>query len=157
MRYRIGGPIGPPTTRVRWVGTGMAVVVATVAVAGLLACGGLPSPLSHSTAFVLDGAVYLLGGYIDNRLGAQVWRFDPRAGATTDAGVTLTAPRSDAAAVVINGVGYLVGGQGPDKQPVAAVTLVRPRRERWGPAARVRGSRSALFAGRIGQLHTGHA
>jgi hypothetical protein len=117
----------------------------------------LPSPLSHSTAIVLDGAVYLLGGYVDNRLGAQVWRFDPRVRATTDAGVTLTAPRSDAAAVVIDGVGYLVGGQGPDKQPVAAVTLVRPRSERRGPTARVRGGRSALFAGRIGRLHTVHA
>ncbi|MFA5883858.1 MAG: hypothetical protein WDA60_08410 [Acidimicrobiia bacterium] len=87
----------------------------------------LPAPLSHSTAVVLDDVVYLLGGYVNNRLGGQVWRFDPRAVTTADAGVALPAPLSDSAAVVIDGVGYLVGGQGTDKKPVTTVTLVKPR------------------------------
>ena len=87
----------------------------------------LPGPLSHATGLVLGDAVYLFGGYVDNHLGAQVWRFDPKTLTTTDAGVTLPAPLSDSAAVAIAGVGYLVGGQGADKKSVATVTEVHSR------------------------------
>ena len=87
----------------------------------------LPATLSHATGMVLDNVVYLLGGYVNNRLGPQVWKFDPRALTTADAGVALPAPLSDSAAVVVDGVGYLVGGQGTDKKPVTTVTLVKPR------------------------------
>jgi hypothetical protein len=87
----------------------------------------LTGPLSHATAVQLGDAVFLAGGYVNNKLGTQVWRFDPKAGATSDAGVTLPAPLSDAAAAVVNGVGYLVGGQGTDKKSVATVTVFRLR------------------------------
>jgi len=87
----------------------------------------LPGPLSHSTGLVLDDVVYLLGGYVGNRLGAQVWAFDPRVLTTTDTGLALPAPLSDSAAVVVGGVGYLVGGQGSDKKSVPTVTLVKLR------------------------------
>ena len=87
----------------------------------------LPATLSHATGMVLDNVVYLLGGYVNNHLGPQVWKFDPRALTTADAGVALPAPLSDSAAVVVDGVGYLVGGQGTDKKPVTTVTLVKPR------------------------------
>ena len=36
----------------------------------------LPGPLSHSTAVALAGQVFLAGGYVDNHVGAQVWRFE---------------------------------------------------------------------------------
>jgi hypothetical protein len=87
----------------------------------------LPGPLSHSTGLVLGDAVYLLGGYVANRLGTQVWRFDPKSLTTADTGAALPAPLSDSAALVVDGVGYLVGGQGSDKKSVATVTLVRSR------------------------------
>jgi len=76
---------------------------------------------------VSDNAVSLTGGYAKNRLGGQVGRLDRRTLATADAGVALPAPLSDSAAVVIDGVGYVVGGQGTDKKSVATVTLVKPR------------------------------
>jgi len=86
----------------------------------------LPAPLSHASAVVLRGQIYLLGGYVDNtRLSDQILRFDPAAGTTTAAG-TLPAPVSDAAAVVIDGRGYLVGGQGADRTPRATITVITP-------------------------------
>ena len=85
----------------------------------------LPTSLSHASAVVLAGKVYLLGGYVSNtQLSNQVLRFDPATGVTTSVGA-LPAPLSDGAAVVIGKQGYLVGGQGADREPVATVTKIR--------------------------------
>jgi hypothetical protein len=87
----------------------------------------LPASLSHASAVVLGGHVYVLGGYVDNTtLSGQILRFDPTTGASTVVG-TLPAPVSDAAAVVLRGRGYLVGGQGVDRAPLATVTIVTAR------------------------------
>lgn len=87
----------------------------------------LPTSLSHASAVVLRGYVFVLGGYVDDtRLSDQVLRFDPATGTTTAVG-TLPAPVSDAAAVVVGGRGYLVGGQGADRAPRATVTILTPR------------------------------
>ncbi len=84
----------------------------------------LPASLSHASAVVLRDAVYLLGGYVDNRrLSDQILRFDPATGAVVAAGA-LPTPVSDAAAVVVDGRGYLVGGEGADRVPRAVVTIV---------------------------------
>jgi N-acetylneuraminic acid mutarotase len=84
----------------------------------------LPETLSHASAVVLGGQVYLLGGYVDdNRLTDQILRFDPATGTSVVAG-TLPAPMSDAATVVVRGRGYLVGGHGADGVPRSAVTIV---------------------------------
>ena len=86
----------------------------------------LPTSLSHATAVVLRGQVFLLGGYVENtRLSNQILRFDPASGTAAPAG-TLPAPVSDAAAVVVAGRGYLVGGQGEDRAPRATVTILTP-------------------------------
>jgi Kelch motif len=84
----------------------------------------LPTSLSHASAIVLAGQVFVLGGYVDNtKLSDQILRFDPSTGATNRVGV-LPAPVSDAAAVVIGKRGYLVGGQGVDRAPLASVTVL---------------------------------
>lgn len=86
----------------------------------------LPTSLSHASAVVLRGQVYLLGGYVENtRLGSQILRFDPATGATASTG-SLPTPVSDAAAVVVGGRGYLVGGQGTDRAPRGTVTVITP-------------------------------
>ena len=95
-----------------------------VATGAIDTVGTLPTSLSHASAVVLGGQVFLLGGYVDNtKLSDQILRFDPETGATTTVG-TLPAPVSDGAAVVIAGRGYLVGGQGPDRAPLATVTVI---------------------------------
>jgi Kelch motif len=84
----------------------------------------LPTSLSHASAIVLGGQVFLLGGYVDNTtLSNQILRFDPATRVMTNVG-TLPAPVSDGAAVVVGGRGYLVGGQGTDRAPLATVTVI---------------------------------
>jgi N-acetylneuraminic acid mutarotase len=87
----------------------------------------LPTPLSHASAVVLRGQVFLLGGFVDDsRLSDQIVRFDPATGASATVG-TLPAPVSDTAAVVVGDRGYLVGGRGADRVPRATVTVLTPR------------------------------
>jgi hypothetical protein len=86
----------------------------------------LPASLSHASAVVLRGQVFLLGGYVDNsRLSDQVLRFDPATGTTTTVG-RLPAPVSDAGAIALDGRAYLVGGEGADRAPRATVTVLIP-------------------------------
>jgi N-acetylneuraminic acid mutarotase len=84
----------------------------------------LPTSLSHASAMVINGQVFVVGGYVNNtQLSDQILRFDPATNATTVAG-HLPAPISDAAAAVIANRGFLVGGQGTDRAPVASVTTI---------------------------------
>ncbi len=80
----------------------------------------LPAPLSHASAVLLGGRVYVLGGFVDNQVSAQVLAFDPGSRKLTTAG-TLPAAVTDAAAVTIGDTAYLAGGQGTDRAPVATV------------------------------------
>jgi N-acetylneuraminic acid mutarotase len=86
--------------------------------------GQLPATLSHASAMVLDGRVFVAGGYVNNtQLSDQILRFDP---VSATAGVVghLPAPISDSAAAVVANRGFLVGGQGTDRAPVASVTAI---------------------------------
>jgi hypothetical protein len=84
----------------------------------------LPTSLSHASALVLNGQVFVAGGYINNsHLSDQILRFAPASGTTAVAG-HLPTPISDAATGVVANRGFLVGGQGPDRAPVASVTTI---------------------------------
>ncbi len=84
----------------------------------------LPTSLSHASAMVLDGQVFVVGGYVNNtQLSDQVLRFNPTS-ATTEVAGHLPTPISDAAAAVIANRGFLVGGQATDRAPVASVTTI---------------------------------
>lgn len=73
--------------------------------------GRLSQPVSHASAIVLNGAIYLLGGRRQGAASAEILRFDPSRGTAVRAG-RLPAPVFDAAAGVAGGVGYLAGGIG---------------------------------------------
>jgi N-acetylneuraminic acid mutarotase len=86
----------------------------------------LPATLSHASAIVLKGQVFVAGGYINStQLSDQILRYDPASATTTVAG-HLPAPISDAATAVIANQGFVVGGQGTDRAPVASVTAINP-------------------------------
>jgi large repetitive protein len=87
--------------------------------------GQLPAPLSHASALALGGHVYVLGGFVDNKVSPQVLRFDPVNASIESAG-TLPEPVSDGATAVIGTVGYYAGGQGADNAVTDQVTIVRP-------------------------------
>jgi hypothetical protein len=85
----------------------------------------LPSPLSHASAVVLGGQVWILGGFVDDTPSAQILHFDPRSGTLTPAG-SLPEPVTDAGAVATSSTtGLLVGGEGPGRATTAAVVALR--------------------------------
>jgi len=87
----------------------------------------LPAALSHASAVLLGGRVYVAGGFVDNQISAQVVRFDPTTNEFEVAGA-LPAPVTDGATAVLDGVGYFVGGQGADRAVTTGVTTITPIR-----------------------------
>jgi hypothetical protein len=87
--------------------------------------GRLSQPVSHASALVLNGWVYILGGRRKDAASAQILRFDPATGHTSRAG-RLPSPLFDAAAGISSDVGYLVGGIDARGTSVASVVAVRP-------------------------------
>ncbi|MBO0834802.1 MAG: hypothetical protein J2P28_04680, partial [Actinobacteria bacterium] len=88
--------------------------------------GRLPTPLGHSTALILDGQIFVLGGRSGSVPSSAIFRLDQASGAVVPAG-HLPAGVSDAGSVAIGGVGYLVGGEvtGP-AAPLDTVVVLRP-------------------------------
>jgi Kelch motif len=87
--------------------------------------GRLAQAVSHASAVVLHGTIYLLGGRRDGVASAQILRFDPSRRQTSRAG-RLPSAVFDAAAAVTSGVGYLAGGIGAGGTSLATVLAVRP-------------------------------
>jgi len=73
--------------------------------------GQLLQPVSHASAVVLDGQLFVAGGTNGQQRTDQIWRIDPSTGTTTSAGL-LPYAVADAGAAVVGGQGYLVGGTG---------------------------------------------
>ncbi len=84
--------------------------------------GRLPQPLSHATAVVLGGRVYVLGGRLAGQVTDQVWRLDPATAALEPVG-RLPRGVSDAAVAVVGDAAYLLGGE--VTVPVRDVAVLR--------------------------------
>ena len=86
--------------------------------------GRLPQPLSHATALLLGGQIFVLGGRSGTVPTAAILRLDPASGTLVPAG-HLPEAVFDAGSVVAGGVGYLVGGEvsGPAEPLDTVVTL----------------------------------
>ncbi len=82
--------------------------------------GHLPESVSHASAVVLDGAIYLVGGRRKGVASDQVLRFDPSGRRLAPAG-HLPAPVFDAAAGTVGSVGYLAGGIGAQETSVDSI------------------------------------
>ncbi len=93
--------------------------------------GSLPQPLSHASAIVINGELFVMGGTDGRRRSDRIWRVDPVAGSVASAGL-LTYAVADAAATVDGDRGYLVGGTGNDGTVLASIITLTPR-----PAAAV--------------------
>jgi hypothetical protein len=72
--------------------------------------GHLPEPISHEAGLVFGGTVWLAGGTTATGASNRLWRSDD--GLAFERSGSLPAPRSDAGVAMVDGVGYLVGGEG---------------------------------------------
>ena len=82
--------------------------------------GRLPESVSHASALVLNGTVFLAGGRRSGSANDQILRFEPSQGRVLRAG-RLPAPIFDAASGTLAGVGYLAGGIGGSGSSVDSV------------------------------------
>jgi hypothetical protein len=84
--------------------------------------GHLPGPLSHEAGLVFGTSVWLAGGSTATGTTAALWRSDD--GLAFVRSGSLPAPRSDAGVAMVQGVGYLVGGEGTGR--FDTVVAVKP-------------------------------
>jgi hypothetical protein len=87
--------------------------------------GHLPESVSHASAVVLGGAIYLLGGRRSGSASDRVLRFDPSRKTAVPAG-HLPAPVFDGAAGTVSGTAYLLGGINSKGTSVDSIVAVRP-------------------------------
>jgi Kelch motif len=80
--------------------------------------------LSHASALVIDGNLVIAGGRTGGLAQDGFWRFDPVSATVAPVG-RLPYPVSDTAAVVVDGIGYLIGGE--DHGPLASIITVQVR------------------------------
>jgi hypothetical protein len=99
----------------------------------------LVRPLSHASAFVVNGGIFLAGGKTDKGLTDYIWRFDPAATPPTYLfSGTLPHPISDAAAVTVGNKVYLAGGESPSF--VQEVVQLSPTLDDTGLVGQLTGS-----------------
>jgi outer membrane protein assembly factor BamB len=114
--------------------------------------GHMPRALSHASAVVLGGRIYVLGGEAGGSAGDSIWRFDPGSGSVARAG-RLPLAVSGGAAATVGSTAYLIGGTGAGGAPLQTVVTVGLRRERIAPKPQPRSAASAAgsfpFAGRM--------
>src|SRR3954454_9148966 len=104
--------------------------------------GGLNAP----AAVVLDGRIYVIGGFEQqtNLPTARVETYDPRAKHWRDA-PPLPAPRRRLAAVVLDGKIHVLGG-GNDRSTLADHSVYDPHTKRWTVAAPLPRSEGSVAA-----------
>ncbi len=105
----------------------------------------MPKPMHHNAITVLDGKIYLFGGFMLPQSGPpawvtinSAWRYDPATDVWTELAPMPTA-RGAAAAAVVNGKIYVVGGAAPLEGDSRPVHPLRPNRslgtvEEYDPA-----------------------
>ena len=106
----------------------------------------LPQPLGEVTGAVLDGKLYVAGGFGLNRQGSAAFlTFDPSTNAWTRL-ADLPEPRDHAALTALGGRLFLSGGNGPALAPRANLWTYSPSANRWSAGPPMPERRSAHAA-----------
>jgi hypothetical protein len=86
--------------------------------------GHLPGTLSHASAAVLDGTVFVFGGRSDGHVVDSVYKLDVSAtGVVAVRDGSLPVPTSDMGVVTLGATTYLIGGEGQLGQPGTSVVV----------------------------------
>jgi N-acetylneuraminic acid mutarotase len=121
----------------------------------------MPSVASHAGAAVLNGKIYVVGGFVANvHVGAvnRVFEYDPAADRWR-AVAALGAPRGSPGVVALNGKIHAIGGRNPERNTVSTHEMYDPATNSWSMAAplplardhlgvAVAGGRIHIFGGR---------
>jgi hypothetical protein len=96
----------------------------------------MPTALVGSAAAVLQGQIYVVGGFNDSAIVADTQVFNPATNVWST-GVPLPTPVTDAAAAVVNNVLYVIGGTDSLGGSPATNTVwaYNPKTKTWSPKA----------------------
>lgn len=97
----------------------------------------MPRVASHAGSAVLNGKIYVVGGFVANvHIGAvdRVFEFDP-ANNNWRAVASLSAPRGSPGVVAVDGKIHAIGGRNPDFQVVNTHEVYDPATDTWTMAA----------------------
>jgi hypothetical protein len=83
--------------------------------------GRMPKPISHASAMVIGGRLFIVGGRSAGTAQDGIWQVDPSTG-MTQLMARLPQPVSDFALAVVGGVGYAIGGE-TDTQITSIVAI----------------------------------
>jgi outer membrane protein assembly factor BamB len=103
-----------------------AIVALDTATGQVRTLGQLLQPVSHASAVVLNGQLFVAGGTNGRQRTDKIWRIDPSTGTATSAGL-LPYAVADAASAVLGGHGFLVGGTGNGDATLDTVVRLTPR------------------------------
>lgn len=120
----------------------------------------LPAPLSETISWVLDNKVHLVSGrspatkvnaqWQDQADVATHWIFDPKS-LKTETAPTLPEVKNSAAAVVLNEVGYLIGGRQVKGGNKAGVYSFDPKNQQWAVQKAMPDAQAGLAAAVLNQ------
>jgi len=115
----------------------------------------MPAVASHAGSAVLNGKIYVVGGFVANvHVGAmnRVFEYDPAADRWR-ALAPLAAPRGSPGVVAVNGKIHAIGGRDPERKTVTTHEIYDPVANTWSMASPLPLARDhfgvAVAAGRI--------
>ena len=91
----------------------------------------LPVPIDHSVAVEYDGKIYVVGGFLHNKIPTdKLFIYDPSNKVWTG-GASLPSPRGALAAEFVNGTLYAFGGLDSSQTPVNTNWAYNPENDTW--------------------------
>ena len=91
----------------------------------------LPLPLHHSASAVYNEKIYVVGGYLKQKVPTdKLFIYDPEINEWQE-GKSLPTPRGAINAQFVNGILYVVGGVNASNIPVDTNFAYDPKTDRW--------------------------
>jgi N-acetylneuraminic acid mutarotase len=116
----------------------------------------MPRGMDHVGAAVLDGKIYIVGGFTNNRhrdVSANVLEYDPAHDAWRTL-APLSSPRGSVAAAAIDGRIHAFGGRKNETDVVAIHEVYDPKANTWSPAPPLPKGRDHMAAVPVdGKIH----
>lgn len=99
----------------------------------------LPYELDHAPSVVYDGKIYVIGGFLKDKITTdKMLIYDPETNEWTE-GTPLPSPRASAVAEVINGSIYVISGLDTEHDPVAINEVYHIENDTWTSKAAMPG------------------
>ena len=91
----------------------------------------MPLPLDHTASAVYEGKIYVVGGFLENKVPTdKLFIYDPQKNEWQD-GKSLPSPRGAMGAEFVNGMLYVIGGVNASHIPVNSNLAYDPKTDTW--------------------------